>query len=125
MIDLNTIADGALQEKFNVEFTKVLENLKDPNTKPNFKRKLIVELTFQTNEERELSIVTVDTKTKLAERVGVITTFIVDRDGKGNIIASELKKQIKGQTHMLIDEETGEIVAEDKNLIKFADARGN
>lgn len=111
-IDLNDFAEGAMKEKFNQEFKKVLENIKDPNTKSEAKRKLIVELTFETDEDRELSTVTVTTKTKLADRVGIPTRVIIDRDGNGNIIASELKKQVKGQQHMVIDKETGEIISE-------------
>ena len=118
-IDLNNFAEGAMKEKFNQEFAKVLENIKDHNTKSDIKRKLIVELSFETDDNRELSTVTVTTKTKLADRVGIPTRVIIDRDGKGNIIASELKKQIQGQQHMKVDEETGEILSEDNNLINF------
>lgn len=120
-IDLNEFADGAMKEKFNQEFDKVLENIKDMNTLHNVKRKLIVELEFEPDEERELSMITIKTKTKLADRVGVPTKVIIDRDGNGNIIASELKNRLKGQTNMIVDEETGEIKVDDKknNVFKL------
>lgn len=120
-IDLNTFAEGAMREKFNQEFDKVLENIKDMNTLHNTKRKLIVELEFEPDEERELSMITIKTKTKLADRVGVPTKVIIDRDGNGNIIASELKNRLKGQTNMIVDEETGEIKVDDKknNVFKL------
>lgn len=103
-INLNDFAEGAVAEKFNQEFSKILENIQDPNTDHKIKRKLTIELTFDTDESRDLSIITVVTKSKLADRLGVATKVIIDRDGQGNIVASELKKQIKGQEHMRVED---------------------
>ncbi|MDY0235088.1 MAG: hypothetical protein RBR71_03630 [Gudongella sp.] len=110
MINLDSFAGGALQEKFNIAFKEVLENIADPNTPHKTKRKLSVELTFITDEDRELSVVVIETKTKLAQSMGVATKIIIDRDGKGGIIASEYGKQVKGQTYIRVNEETGEII---------------
>lgn len=110
MINLEEFAEGALAEKFNIALKEVLENIADPNTPFKTKRKLTVDLTFETDEERELSIVSIETKTKLAQPKGVATKIIIDRDGKGGVIASEYGKQIRGQRYMKVDEETGEII---------------
>lgn len=120
-IDLNDFAEGALREKFNQEFSRVLDNIKDLNTNHSTKRKLIVELTFQTDEARELSVITILTKVKLADRNAVPTTVIIDTDGNGNVVASEIRKQLKGQTHMVVNSDTGEILSESdaKKVIKF------
>lgn len=118
MINLEQFADGALAEKFNIALKEVLENITDPNTNHKTKRKLIIDLTFVTDEERELSIVGIETKTKLAQKKGVATKIIIDRDGKGGIIASEYMSQIKGQQYLRVDEETGEVLDtnKDKNI---------
>jgi len=115
MIRLDSFAGGALEEKFNIALKEVLENIADPNTAHDTKRKLNIELTFQTDEDRELSTVIIETKTKLAQLMGVTTKIIIDRDGRGGIIASEYGKQIKGQTYIRVDEETGEIIEPSKD----------
>ena len=112
MVNLDQFADGALAEKFNIAYKEVLENIADPNTPHKTKRKLTLELTFETDEERELSTVDIATKTKLAPAKSVATRIIIDRDGKGGIIASEYSKQIKGQQYMRVDEETSEVMTD-------------
>ncbi|WMM24071.1 replication terminator protein [Tissierella sp. MB52-C2] len=110
-INLEKFAGGALAEKFNLALKEVLENIADPNTKPETKRKLTLELTFVPSEDRELSIVGIDTKTKLAATKSVATKILIDRDGQGGIIASEYNNQLKGQQYLQVDEDTGEILS--------------
>ncbi|MCF6466374.1 replication terminator protein [Clostridium sp. Cult2] len=113
MINLEKFAGGALTEKFNLALKDVLENIADPNTDHKIKRKLTLELTFVTEEDRELSMVDISTKTKLAPAKSVATKIIIDRDGNGGIVASEYNNQIKGQQYMKVDESTGEILQDD------------
>ena len=113
MINLEKFAGGALSEKFNIAFKEVLENIADVNTPHKAKRKLTIELEFITEEDRELSMVEIVAKTKLAPNKGISTKILIDRDGKGGILASEYGKQIKGQKYMQVDEETGEILKDD------------
>lgn len=122
MINLEKFADGALAEKFNIAFQDVLENIADPNTPHNIKRKLTVELEFVVDESRDLSVVGISTKTKLANPKVTATKIIIDRDGKGGIIASEYGKQIKGQQYLRVDEDTGEVL--DPNRDKKVDISG-
>ncbi len=114
MINLEKFAGGALSEKFNMAFQEVLENIADPNTGHKAKRKITVDLTFEPNEERELSQVDIQVKTKLAPSKSVGTTILIDRDGQGGIIASEYNNQIKGQQFIRVDEDTGEILTDDE-----------
>lgn len=109
MIDLEKFAGGALTEKFNMGLREVLENISDLNTDAKKKRKMTVELTFSPDEERELSMVDIIVKTKLAPNMPVATKLLIDKDGNGGIIASEYGKQIKGQQYMKVDEETGDV----------------
>lgn len=114
IFDLEKFAGGALAEKFNIGLQEVLENIADPNTDPKKKRKLTLELSFEPDEERELSMVDIVVKTKLQPNMPVATKIIIDKDGEGGIVASEYKNQLKGQQHMKVDEETGEILQDDK-----------
>ena len=110
MINLEKFADGALAEKMNIELKKVLENIADPNTDFKLKRKLTLEMTFVSGEDRELAEVSILAKTKLAPNKPVATKIVIGTDGKGGILASEYKKQVPGQSVMRVDEETGEIL---------------
>lgn len=66
MINLETFAEGALAEKVNMALKEVLSNINDPNTEWKVKRKLIVDMTLTTGEDRELTEVNIVAKTKLA-----------------------------------------------------------
>lgn len=110
MINLENFAGGALTEKFNIAFQEIIENIADPNTKPEIKRKLTLELTFVPSEDRELSLVDINTKTKLAPPKATATKVLIDSNGEGGIIASEYNNQIKGQQSLRVDEDTGEII---------------
>ncbi|CAM3000044.1 replication terminator protein [Hathewaya histolytica] len=111
MINLESFADGALAEKMNAALKEVLENIADPNTDYKLKRKLTLELTFASGEDRELAEVNILAKTKLAPNKPIATKIIIGTDGKGGILASEFKKQVPGQSVMRVDEETGEVLS--------------
>lgn len=121
MINLETLADGALAEKVNIALKEVLNNIADLNTDYKIKRKLNVEITFEAQEDRELALLDIKTKTKLAPPKSIGTKIIIGTDGKGGIIASEFGKQVPGQSCMRVDQETGEVLttAEEKESINL------
>lgn len=114
MISLEKFAGGTLAEKFDIALKEVLQNITDPNTDWKTKRKLTLELSFNTEEDRELSTVEIVTKTKLASAKSTSTKIIIDSDGNGGIIASEYKNQLKGQQYLSVDTDTGEILTPEK-----------
>lgn len=116
IINLEKFAGGALSEKFNIAYKEVLENILDPNTEHKIKRKLTLELSFKVTKDRELSMVDISTKTKLAPNAPTSTKILIDRDGNGGVIASEYEKQLAGQTYMKVDEETGELQTNEKDV---------
>lgn len=107
IIDLNTFADGAVSERFNLELQKVLENFADLNTDPTAKRQINLVVTLAGDEARDVILANVQAKTKLAPAKKLEAKIIMDYDEKGKITGSELKSGIKGQTY--IDVESGEI----------------
>jgi len=111
-IDLSKFADGALQEKFDAEFQKVLKNIQDPNTPWKTPRKITLELKLTTDEQRELSLVDIVAKSTLAISKTATAKILIGMDGKGGYLANELRTQIPGQERMRVDEETGEILDE-------------
>jgi len=109
-INLETLAEGGLTEKVNQGINEVLANITDPNTEWKLKRKLTIDITFVAQEDRELTLLDIQTKTKLAPPKSIGTKLIIGTDGKGGIIASEFGKQLAGQSVMRVDQSTGEIL---------------
>ncbi|MCI1958616.1 MAG: replication terminator protein [Clostridia bacterium] len=97
-LNFNELAGGAAIEKINTELQKVFENIKDPNTSETAKRKLNIVMTFTPDKhDNDVVIADIDVTTRLAPVMGVGTRFIVDVDSKGQIVAAEWGKQMKGQ----------------------------
>jgi len=100
MIDLNNLAEGALAEKVDAEFRKVLENMRDPNTDPTKARSITITLSFKGTKKRELWENTVKVTSKLVPAKEVETTFIVGRAEGGGIIGCELSSGVPGQMYI-------------------------
>lgn len=125
-VNLKDLVGGALQEKFNKAFEKVIENLQDQNTSFKVKRAITIKLSFDQNEARDDVSVSVDVSEKLAPQAGMKTSFYIGKDLKtGEIIAEEYGKQIRGQMSLddyqqkvevidgkPVDTETGEVLSE-------------
>lgn len=117
MVDLNEFANGALAERFNYELQKILENIADPNTDHKVKRKMNINLTLETNEDRELSNVSIQVKSTPAPRKNIGSAIIIDRDESGKIVGAELKSGIKGQT--FFDTEDNQVKDDKGGVIDF------
>ena len=129
-VELGTLIGGALQEKFNNSFERVIENLQDQNTPFKDKRKIKIELVFEQNEARDDVSVKIDITEKLAAQSGMKTSFSIGKDLRtGEIFAEEYGKQLKGQYVMNsvqqntgvgevpVDPDTGEILEETRNNV--------
>lgn len=109
-VDLSNFAEGALQEKFDKEFQKILANIQDLNTNWKTPRKLVIEMKFSTDEDRELSLIDITTKSVLAISKQATARILIGADGKGGYLANELRTQVPGQQRIRVDMETGEIL---------------
>jgi hypothetical protein len=103
-LQLSKIKDGALQEKFEREMSKVLDNLLDQNTDPTKKRKVQINIEFVTDKERELMKTQIEVKSTLAPQNPVFTNILFGEDDEG-IVANELVSGAPGQT--FIDPDDG------------------
>ena len=122
-VELKNIAGGALQLKFNKAMEAVVANLLDPNTPSKDKRKITIEMTFATDEERTQVASTVSVKQKLAPLHPINTQFGIGKDLKdgGNFI-EEYGQHLPGQLALnenvneqtingqVVDTDTGEIL---------------
>lgn len=113
-VNLEEFAGGALQEKFDEAFDKVIQNMLDPNTPWKNKRKITVEVTLEQDEMRQDTAVHVAVVAKLAPVKPVETRMVIGKNLKtGETFAEEYGKQIRGQMsiddYQEVDPETGEI----------------
>lgn len=122
-IELGDLMGGAVQEKFERAFERVVENLQDQNTPYKAKRSITIKLAFSQNEARDDVQVDIDVVEKLAPQSGLRTGFSVGKDLRtGDLYAEEYGKQVRGQYTMgevrgeksfgeiPVDPETGEVL---------------
>lgn len=116
-VDLVEMVGGALNEKFQHSFDRVMENLQDVNTPYKDKREIIIKMTFVQNEQRDNVMAGITVKEKLASQGALTTQFAVGKDLRtGRVVAEEYGGgQLRGQMslddkEMEIDNETGEVV---------------
>lgn len=117
-IELQDLVGGALQEKFQKAFSKVIENLQDVNTSYKIKRGITIKLTFDQNEARDDVSVSVDVSEKLAPQAQMKTSFYIGKDLKtGDVYAEEYGKQIRGQMSLEDYETKDEVQEIDDNKV--------
>lgn len=97
-ISFATLANGAVEERFQQELQNVFSNILDPNTEWKPKRSITLTIMVSPSEGRNINGVDFTVKSKLASVKSVSSAFLIDEDGEGKIVSSELLKQIPGQT---------------------------
>ena len=97
-VDLNELAGGELQAKFDREITKVIENMKDPNTPYQEARSVTIKISLKQTELRDDAKVDISVNSKLAGVISAKTNFAMGKDLKtGEVLIQEYGKQIPGQ----------------------------
>lgn len=99
-LPLSALANGAIQEKLDVELGKIFDNIHDPNTKAEDKRTVTIKLEFVPDENRQTVKLNSNIAVKLANVRDVAVTVLTGKDlMNGKIEAKELKSSIPGQTY--------------------------
>ena len=107
---LEKFAHGAVQEKFSRAFTKVIDNLLDPNTSFKEARKITITLKFTQNEARDDVNCDVSVTEKLAAQAPTKTSFAIGKDLKsGRVYAEEYGRNQLSIEDMKVDRVTGEV----------------
>lgn len=135
-IELQELVGGALQEKFQKSFKRVIDNLQDVNTSYKQKRKITITLNFAQNERRNDVSCEVSVVEKLAPQAPMETSFAIGKDLKtGETYAEEYGAQIRGQMSIddytptqvvgdkVVDTDTGEIM--ENTVVDFRKAAEN
>lgn len=117
-VNLEQFANGALQEKFDMAFQRVIENMQDPNTPYKNKRVISIKIALTQNENRDDSAVEVSVETKLAPVMPIATRMSIGKDLRtGEIYAEEYGKQIKGQMSFSDMEEAAPLTAVGEDVV--------
>lgn len=99
-LPLSALANGAIQEKLDVELGKVFDNIHDANTKAEDKRTITIKLEFVPDENRQTVKLNSNIVVKLANIRDVAVTVLTGKDlVNGKIEAKELKSRVPGQTY--------------------------
>lgn len=80
-VALESLAQGAVAERFSEEFQQLLLNIVDENTDPKAKRKLVIELELTPNEHRNWADYKLKVQTKLAPHEPTLGVFSIGRLG--------------------------------------------
>ncbi|EGQ3138957.1 TPA: hypothetical protein K8036_001689 [Staphylococcus pseudintermedius] len=96
-VKLSELGEGALQELFESELEKVIENINDINTDPTKKRKITMTIDIKSDEYREIIFADVKVKSNLVsmDSTGIKLFNIVDENGER--VVNELRSGAKGQ----------------------------
>lgn len=106
-LTISSIANGAINERFQEELSKVIKNIEDPNTEAKTKRKIVITLELTPNETRDIVSTKINTKSNLAPSYSIGTNMFVGREN-GKTICYEISKQaMPGQ--LIVDNVTGKV----------------
>ena len=115
MVDLNTLAGGALREKFNLAIAQIGRDILDPNKDPEAARGIAITLKFLPKEG--IISVEFDVQTKLAKLNKDKAVLLIGQDAKtGRVEISEYRNNpariqpaAYAEDTRTVDAETGEI----------------
>lgn len=99
-LSIGNLAKGALAEQFEIELQKVLDNIYDPNTLAEKKRKIHMTLTFIPDETREIVKVITETKSQIVTSKPIGTKLLLGRGKDGHTAASEFVSDMPGQVEL-------------------------
>ena len=93
-LTLANLGNGAAVEKFNESLQSVIANVLDPNTEAKTKRRIVLEVTFVPDRDRDIGAVTVSCQARLAPTVSFRTQAYLGRDGDHFVAFENDPKQV-------------------------------
>lgn len=92
---------GALEERFQVELARVIENMADPNTDPEQPRRITITMIFKPDKERRKCGIALDVVSKLVGPDGLFTEAYIGRDqGRPAIVEGPTQTSIFDKPEM-------------------------
>lgn len=94
------MVNGAVQERVDLEVSKVVDNILDPNTEPTAKRKITLTIELKPDDERQFITMKASAKSTLAPVTAIGTTLAITADQNGEMVIAEMTPQVPGQISM-------------------------
>lgn len=91
-VSLENLGSGAAAEMFAAELERVIENISDPNTKPDLVRNVTLTLKVKPNKERSFCATEIECKCKLAPALPYESQMFIGME-KGKARATEYNPQ--------------------------------
>lgn len=104
-IKIDTIANGALCEYFDLEFAKILANIEDPNTDAEAVRELTLKVKIYPDKDRTAADYLIESSAKLAKASAVKDRIYIGRAEKTRKLTA-YQNNMK-QTRLFEGEEAG------------------
>lgn len=109
------MAMGAIKERVDYEMGKVIDNIMDPNTKADAKRKIKLTLELVPSADRRTITVKSTAQSVLVATDPITTSlFITSAPGTGEMVVAEMVPQIPGQLDLSGAEQ------EEPKILKFS-----
>lgn len=97
-VSITRLAQGAIEERINLEMPKILDNIADLNTKAGKKRILTIKMEFTPDETRQHIDVKTIVSSKLEPTNPIQTALALGKDKQtGEQLAVELVPNLPGQ----------------------------
>ena len=93
------LANGAILERADYELNRIIENIRDPNTRPDKKRTLTLTIDFMPNFERDNIRLNITAKSKIEPTNPINTQMYITENEAEELVAVEMTQQIPGQTN--------------------------
>ena len=103
-INLSNLDGGALAELFEANLPRLLDNVKDPNTKPEALRQVSITLKVKPTKSRREAVITYGVNLKLAAANERSTTVFLAKDEAGEPCLKEYPQ----------DKDIEDVIAEEK-----------
>lgn len=108
-LTIGNLAKGVVNEKFETELERVLDNILDVNTDQGKVRKITITLEIRPSKSRrDLVSVLCQAKSTLVPEEKVATELFIGKDKSGKIQVQELGKEVFGQLEFKDDGELQE-----------------
>ena len=105
MRDLNKFMGGALNEKLEQALMEVADNVLDTNYPAKGKRKIVVTITVDPDEQRDIAKASLDVKTTLVNRKPFKQRLLFNRDNMGRAGVAELDSADPNQLELTVNDE--------------------
>ena len=105
MRNLNKFMGGALNEKLEQALMEVADNVLDTNYPAKGKRKIVVTITVDPDEQRDIAKASLDVKTTLVNRKPFEQRLLFNRDSMGRAGVAELNSADPNQLELTVNDE--------------------